>query len=155
MGQLTRAFITHLHSDHTAGLPDLIFTPAVTGRLQPFEIYGPPGLGAMIGHILQAWREDMQIPLHDLEPAAKQAYVVHAHEIAPGEVYRDAAVRVTAIPVRHGAWKHAYAYRFDATDTTRRKVGKPARRNGAATTPPITPPSSTSANSPPKFSPRN
>jgi ribonuclease BN (tRNA processing enzyme) len=72
MGQLTRAFITHLRFDHTAGLPDLIFTPAVTGRLQPFEIYGPPGLRDMIGHILQAWREDMQIRLHDLKPAVKQ-----------------------------------------------------------------------------------
>ncbi len=35
MAQLTRAFVTHLHSDHTAGLPDLIFTPAVTGRVSP------------------------------------------------------------------------------------------------------------------------
>jgi ribonuclease Z len=116
MEQLTRAFVTHLHSDHTAGLPDLIFTPAVTGRQQPFEIYGPRGLRAMVGHIMQAWREDIDIRLHDLEPSNKQAYIVHAHEIAPGEVYRDDAVRVTAIPVRHGAWKYAYAFRFDAPD---------------------------------------
>ena len=47
MKQITRAFITHLHSDHTAGLPDLILTPAVTGRLEPFTIYGPPGIRAM------------------------------------------------------------------------------------------------------------
>src|ERR1700684_1500197 len=39
MKQLTRAFVTHLHSDHTVGLPDLIFTPAVTGRISPLEIY--------------------------------------------------------------------------------------------------------------------
>ncbi|HZL57304.1 MAG TPA: MBL fold metallo-hydrolase, partial [Bryobacteraceae bacterium] len=38
MDRLTRAFVTHLHSDHTIGLPDLIFTPAVTGRKDPFEI---------------------------------------------------------------------------------------------------------------------
>src|SRR5580704_69936 len=38
MEQLIRAFVTHLHSDHTIGLPDLIFTPAVTGRLEPIEI---------------------------------------------------------------------------------------------------------------------
>src|SRR5271155_3626593 len=47
MKQLTRAFVTPLHSDHTVGLPDLIFTPAVTGRLSPLEIYGPPGMRAM------------------------------------------------------------------------------------------------------------
>jgi ribonuclease Z len=116
MEQLTRAFLTHLHSDHTVGLPDLIFTPAVTGRLAPFDLYGPPGTRAMTGHILQAWREDMEIRLHGLEPSVKEAYVVRAHDVKPGEVYRDAAVRVTAIAVPHGSWKDAYGYRFDAAD---------------------------------------
>jgi ribonuclease Z len=116
MEQLTRAFLTHLHSDHTVGLPDLIFTPAVTGRLVPFELYGPPGTGAMTRHILEAWSEDMQIRLHGLEPSVKEAYVVHAHDVKPGEVYRDDAVRVTAIAVPHGSWKNAYGYRFDAAD---------------------------------------
>lgn len=50
MEQLTRAFITHLHSDHTLGLPDLIFTPAVTGRKTGIEIYGPPGLSCGVPH---------------------------------------------------------------------------------------------------------
>jgi ribonuclease BN (tRNA processing enzyme) len=116
MDQLTRAFITHLHSDHTAGLPDLVFTPAVTGRREPFDLYGPPGLRAMTKHVMAAWREDMHVRLHGLEPAVARAYVVRAHDVKPGEIYRDAAVRVTAIPVAHGSWKHAYAYRFDAAD---------------------------------------
>ena len=114
MDQLTRAFITHLHSDHTIGIPDLIFTPAVTGRQTPFEIYGPPGLRAMVAHIMQAWKEDMDIRLHGLEPAVKEAYVVHAHDVKPGEIYRDDAVRVRAFEVVHGSWKHAYGYRFDS-----------------------------------------
>jgi ribonuclease BN (tRNA processing enzyme) len=114
MDQLTRVFITHLHSDHTIGLPDLIFTPAVTGREQPLEIYGPPGLRAMTGHIMAAWSEDMQVRLHGLEPAVKDAYIVHVHEIKPGEIYRDARVRVSAFGVAHGSWKRAYGYRFDA-----------------------------------------
>jgi ribonuclease Z len=114
MDQLTRVFITHLHSDHTTGLPDLIFTPAVTGRKDPLEIYGPPGIAAMTNHILKAWKEDMDIRLHGLEPAVKPAYVVHAHEVRPGLIYRDDAVRVSAIPVVHGAWKYAFGYRFEA-----------------------------------------
>ena len=114
MEQLTRAFITHLHSDHTVGLPDLIFTPAVTGRREPFEIYGPPGLRAMILDIMDAWKEDIDIRLNGLEHGVKQAYVVHVHEVKPGEIYRDARVKVSAIPVSHGSWKYAYAYRFDA-----------------------------------------
>jgi ribonuclease Z len=116
MDQLTRVFITHLHSDHTVGLPDLIFTPAVTGRKEALEIYGPPGIAAMSSQILKAWKEDMDIRLHGLEPSVKQAYVVHVHEVPrPGEIYRDAAVSVSAIPVAHGTWKYAYGYRFDVT----------------------------------------
>jgi ribonuclease Z len=118
MAQLTRAFITHLHSDHTIGLPDLIFTPAVTGRLEPLELYGPPGLTAMTSHIMQAWKQDMNIRLRGLEPAVPQAYVVHAHDVKPGEIYRDDAVRVIAFQVKHGSWKYAYGYRFEAKDKT-------------------------------------
>ena len=112
MEQLKRVFLTHLHSDHTVGLPDLIFTPAVTGRQDALELYGPPGLAAMTKSILKAWREDMDIRLHGLEPAVAAAYVVHAHEEKAGEVYRDAATVVTAIAVTHGAWKHAFGYKF-------------------------------------------
>lgn len=114
MNQLTRVFITHLHSDHTIGLPDLIFTPAVTERREALEIFGPPSLRAMVRHLMQAWSEDMQVRLHGLEPAVRQAYVVEVHEIKPGEVYRDASVRVSAFAVSHGSWKYAYGYRFEA-----------------------------------------
>lgn len=118
MPQLTRVFVTHLHSDHTLGLPDLIFTPAVTGRLAPLEIYGPPGIRAMTSNLMKAWKEDMNIRLHGLEPSVPQAYVVHAHDVRPGEIYRDDAVRVIAIAVAHGSWKYAYGYRFVAKDKT-------------------------------------
>jgi ribonuclease BN (tRNA processing enzyme) len=116
MEQIRRVFVTHLHSDHTAGLPDLIFTPAVTGRTDPLELFGPPGLRSMTSHIMKAYAEDMQIRLHGLEPAVAQAYVVHAHDMKPGEVYRDDAVRVIAFAVPDGMWKYAYGYRFEAKD---------------------------------------
>jgi ribonuclease Z len=118
MDQITRVFVTHLHSDHTAGLPDLILTPAVTGRREALEIYGPPGLRAMTSHVMQAWKEDMQIRLHGLEPSVPGGYVVHANDVKPGEVYRDEAVRVIAFQVSHGSWKHSYGYRFEAADKT-------------------------------------
>ncbi len=116
MDQLTRLFVTHLHSDHTAGYPDLILTPAVTGRREPFEAYGPPGLRAMTAHILAAWKEDLRIRLHGLEPSVPEAYVVRAHDVKPGEIYHDQEVRVIAFAVRHGSWKYAYGYRFEAPD---------------------------------------
>ncbi len=118
MEQLTRLFLTHLHSDHTAGLPDFILTPAATGRESPLDIFGPPGTKAMVRHIMSAYAEDMQIRLHGLEPAVPQAYVVHAREVRPGAIYSDAGMRVTAFAVSHGAWRYAYGYRFEAKDKT-------------------------------------
>jgi len=52
---VTALFVTHLHSDHTLGLPDLIFTSWVMGRTKPLAAYGPHGLRAMTDHILAAW----------------------------------------------------------------------------------------------------
>jgi ribonuclease BN (tRNA processing enzyme) len=51
-------FVTHLHSDHTAGYPDLILTPWVIGRKIPLEVYGPKGMKAMTEHILLAYEQD-------------------------------------------------------------------------------------------------
>lgn len=118
MQQLTRVFVTHLHSDHTAGYPDLILTPPNSGRSEPLETYGPPGLRAMTAHLLQAYREDFAIRLHGTQPGAARGFAVSAHDVRPGEIYRDDEVRVMAFAVRHGAWKHAYGYRFEAKDKT-------------------------------------
>ena len=114
MKQLTRGFATHLHSDHTVGLPDFIFTPAVTGREEPLLLFGPPGLRAMTANIMKAWKQDINIRLHGLEPSIAQAYVIQAKDVRPGEIYHDEAVRVIAFRVDHGLWKHAYGYRFEA-----------------------------------------
>jgi ribonuclease BN (tRNA processing enzyme) len=116
MEQITRLFVTHLHSDHTAGYPDLIFTPAVTGRKEALDVFGPPGIRSMTSHVMKAWKQDMAIRLHGLEPSVPRAYVVNARDMKPGEIYRDEAVRVLAFPVNHGSWKHAYGYRFEAPD---------------------------------------
>ena len=118
MPQLTHAFITHLHSDHTVGLPDLIFTPAVTGRISPLELYGPPGLRTMVSHLLKAYHHDMDIRLHGLEPSEPRGYRIQVHEVKSGEIYRDAGMRVTAFAVKHGSWKYANGYRFEANDKT-------------------------------------
>jgi ribonuclease BN (tRNA processing enzyme) len=108
------AFITHLHSDHTMGLPDLIFTPWVIGRSAPLELYGPPGISAMAGHILEAYAEDIHVRTTGLEQANLTGYKVNAHEEKPGLVFQDANVKVTAFAVPHGSWPLALGYRFDA-----------------------------------------
>jgi ribonuclease BN (tRNA processing enzyme) len=109
-------FITHLHSDHTLGYPDLILTPWILGRDKPLEAYGPKGLHAMTQNILRAWREDIAIRTNGLEHANRAGYRVNVHEIQPGLVYEDQNVKVTAFLVAHGSWKQAFGYRFDTHD---------------------------------------
>ncbi len=96
---LTHAFATQLHFDRTAGYPELVFTPWALGRKQPLEIYGPPGIRNMTGHVLAAWSEGA--------PGQPQAQRVNVHEIQPGLVYRDPQVTVIAFDA---------AYRFQTPD---------------------------------------
>jgi ribonuclease Z len=118
MENLTRLFVTHLHSDHTAGYPDLILTPPNSDRVLPLEAWGPPGLRAMTRHIVKAYAQDLQIRLHGMQPVQAAGFTVNAHDVKPGEVYRDENVRVVAFAVPHGEWKHAFGYRFEAKDRT-------------------------------------
>jgi ribonuclease BN (tRNA processing enzyme) len=114
--KLSTIFITHLHSDHTLGYPDLIFTPWVLGREQPLNAYGPRGLQAMTTHIEKAWAKDIRVRTMGLEQANTGGYKVIVHEVRPGIVYRDENVTVTAFPVKHGTWDQAFGYRFDTPD---------------------------------------
>ena len=115
---LKTAFVTHLHSDHTSGYADLILTPALHARDAPLEVYGPKGLKQMTRHILAAYKEDMRIRFTGGEPSKPRGYVVNAHEIRPGVVYRDTNVVVEAFAVKYGAWEQAFGYRFKTADRT-------------------------------------
>jgi len=110
---VTAAFITHLHSDHVLGLPDLIFTSWVVGRSRPFPVYGPHGLTSMTEHLYAAFSEDISVRTEGLEHESRDGYRIDVHEIGPGVVYDSGGVRVTAFLVNHGEWREAYGYRFD------------------------------------------
>jgi ribonuclease BN (tRNA processing enzyme) len=110
------AFVTHLHSDHAAGYPDLILTGWTAGRRTPLEVYGPTGLQSMTEHILQAYRIDIETrtnPEGD-QRGNPEGWKVNAHEIKSGVIYRDAKVTVTAFPTKHAM--ESYGYRFDTPD---------------------------------------
>jgi ribonuclease BN (tRNA processing enzyme) len=116
--KLRFVFVTHLHSDHTIGLPDIITTPWIMGRTQPLELYGPPGISAMARHIHEAYKEDKNIRVKGLEHANETGSDVNAYDIKPGFVYRDSNVKITTFAVKHGSWKNAYGYRFETPDRT-------------------------------------
>jgi len=116
--KLRVAFVTHLHSDHTVGYPDLIFTPWTMGRRFPLEVYGPKGIKAMTDHILEAYRVDVETRTNPdgNQRTFPEGHGVNAHEIGPGVVYKDAKVTVTAFPTKHAM--ESYGYRFETPDRT-------------------------------------
>jgi ribonuclease BN (tRNA processing enzyme) len=111
--RLDRIFLTHLHSDHTLGLPDLLLTPWVLERDAALEVFGPPGTAAMVQHLLAAYEEDIRRRIDGLQPQNATGQRAVVHEIGPGEVYRDANVTVRAFAVAHEQWPVALGYRFD------------------------------------------
>lgn len=115
--KLALAFLTHLHSDHTAGYPDLIFTPWVLERAIPLRVFGPAGIAAMTEHILAAYQEDMRERIEGLEPANLEGHRVIATEIEEGIVYQDNRVRVDACLANHGSWP-AYSFKFSGGGRT-------------------------------------
>ncbi len=113
---LHTAFLTHLHSDHTTGFADLIFTPWVLGREKPLEVYGPPGTTNMTRHILAAYAMDRETRVCGFESINPDAYGAVSHEIEPGLVYEDERVKVEAFEVEHGEGWLALGYQFTTAD---------------------------------------
>lgn len=113
---ITTAFLTHLHSDHTAGYPDLILTPWVMGRKSALAVYGPPGTKAMTEHIMKAWAVDIAARSSGRHNAT--GCRVNVHEIEPGIIYEDRNVRVTAFAALHSEMRDSFGYRFETADRT-------------------------------------
>jgi len=109
-------FITHLHSDHTVGFPDLIFSPWTLGRRVPLEAYGPKGTKAMADHLMEAYSVDIETRTNEYgnQREFPEGHKVNVHEIGAGVVYKDSNVTVTAFPTKHAM--ESYGYRFDTPD---------------------------------------
>ena len=115
-GQIDAVFLTHLHSDHIIGIPDLWLTGWLTSRRnRPWEVFGPAGTLAMMNALKVAFRADINARIDETGgrvPPATGAEV-NAHEIQPGVVYERDGLRVSAIRVEHRAIAPAYGYRID------------------------------------------
>src|SRR5262249_35478140 len=111
--------LTHLHSDHTLGLADLMFSPWVLERDRPLEVFGPRGTRSMVEHLTAAYAEDVRIRSGGGEPAHQHdPNGTRVQEIAAGVIYRDDRATITAFPVKHGAWQQAFGYRIATADRT-------------------------------------
>jgi ribonuclease Z len=112
-------FLTHLHSDHISGLPDLFTTSWIFSRYTPLELYGPAGTENVADAMLKMFEVDIPIRRDLTELHAAEGATINPHEIyEDGIVYEDADVRVTAFRVNHEPVKHALGYKFETEQET-------------------------------------
>lgn len=117
LGQVDALLLTHLHSDHVVGIPDLWLTGWLQAgyamRKGPFVVYGPAGTQNLMDGLAQAYDWDIKARIADqnLSPDNIRSQVT---EIKEGVIYDQAGVKVTAIEVDHGELlKPAFGYRVD------------------------------------------
>jgi ribonuclease BN (tRNA processing enzyme) len=114
LSRLRRVFITHHHSDHNLEHGALLYNAWASGLSAAVDLYGPPGLAAMVEAFFESMRFDIQTRIRD-EGRTDLRTLVAVHEFSSdGVIHRDPAVTVTAARVRHPPIEHAYALRFDA-----------------------------------------
>jgi ribonuclease Z len=107
-------FLTHLHSDHIDGLPDLYHCAWEFGDGTPFQLYGPKGTQSVADGILQFYGPDIHIRRDLTEKLPAQGAKIDVHEIKEGVVYEaPGKVKVTAFLVDHRPVEPAFGYRFD------------------------------------------
>lgn len=113
VGQVDAVFLTHLHSDHIVGIPDLWLTGWLLSRRDtPLRVFGPAGTSDLMEHLKQAFQFDIRIRVedHGLSEAGAEA---QATDIKQGVIYEAQGVRVTAFEVDHGPVSPAFGYRID------------------------------------------
>ena len=113
---LEYAFLTHIHSDHSAGLSDLILTPWVLGRERPLKLFGPPQLAKMAANILIAYEDDINYRINGSQPSNPEGYKTLFNENKEGIVFKDLNVTVRAFRVNHGELADSYGYSFITDD---------------------------------------
>ena len=90
--------LTHMHADHVAGLPGVLFMVAHAGRTEPLDIYGPVGTDYVIDGLRRIVPE---LP-----------FPVVMHELKSGEQYSLAGgLRGSCAAASHGV--PCLAYRFE------------------------------------------
>jgi ribonuclease Z len=111
-------FLTHFHSDHTVGIPDVWLSGWLGGpwarRTTPFRVIGPTGTKDLMANLERAYAADIKIRMADENYPAEGIRVIAEEFPMGGVVYKKDGVRVTAFEVNHGDLiKPSYGYRID------------------------------------------
>jgi ribonuclease Z len=112
--QVDEVFLTHLHSDHLVGLPDLWLTGWVLGRRDsPLKIWGPRGTQSLLNHLAQAFSYDVDIRSTKSTKLSQVGIGTIVTEIEAGMVYQKSGVTVTAFDVDHSPIEPAFGFRVE------------------------------------------
>ncbi|CAN5579244.1 Rv2407 family type 3 sulfatase [soil metagenome] len=107
-------FLTHLHSDHISGLPDLFSTAWVMGRKSPLPLYAPDGAQELAEGLAKFYAADIHIRRDLTEKLDGEGAKVDLHILHEGIVYEDDDVTVTAFAVDHRPVEPAFGFRFES-----------------------------------------
>lgn len=99
--KINHIFISHLHGDHFFGLPGLVATFRLLGRVNPLHIYGPKGIKEAVTLLLKLGDSWTNYPLHFHELSSQ----------APEVVFEDKKVTVTTIPLDHRVYTNGFLFR--------------------------------------------
>lgn len=120
LAKIDALFLTHFHSDHTSGIPDIWLTRWVrtSGALEsttPFNVIGPVRTNALMLNLEKAYADDIRVRMAAKPTPSPQGIAITVKEFDKGGVvYNRNGVTVTAFEVEHGAEvKPAYGYRID------------------------------------------
>jgi ribonuclease Z len=121
IGRIDALLLTHFHSDHTIGIPDLWLTGWLSSyfaaRRRPFHVIGPTGTSELMRHLEAAYSRDVEIRIEDEKLAREHAAITTEEFVQDGVVYEAGGLRVIAFTVDHGAAiKPAYGYRIEYND---------------------------------------
>jgi ribonuclease Z len=109
ISDLDKIYLTHLHSDHIQGIPDIFTTGFMLGRNGPLQVWGPPGTKHMMTHIAKAYELDVTIRTA-WGKNRPEAYKQVTLDIEYGFVWKKNSVSVRAILVDPKEIKPAYGY---------------------------------------------
>jgi ribonuclease Z len=118
MGEIDALLLTHYHSDHTSGIPDLWLTGWLQShfarRTTPFHVIGPTGAQTLMSGLEMAYRRDIEIRIADEQLPPEGVAVIVDEFDQDGVVFDQGGVRVLAFEVDHGAAiTPAYGYRVE------------------------------------------
>jgi ribonuclease Z len=105
--------LTHLHSDHVVGLPELWLDGWLFGRKAPLRLDGPPGTAALASNLERAFAFDVETRRDRDEHLPGAGAAIDARDLAPEAVVEIGGVKITAFEVDHGPVKPAYGYRIE------------------------------------------